>query len=222
MSITIAELAELVTAAGMKPRRDRLEKLMAYLELLNEQGRRLGLAAGSAGRGVWPHLVKSVFLAAEVFHVKHLAAKGWADLGSGGGIPCLPVRILLGELPLTALEPRLKRSIFLQEAARRLDLRGVSVRRQRAEETAKKLAGTFALCTAQGFGPLEYTMEKAGPLLMEHGLYLGWRGSDLETRLKRCGKRLVSIGLRLRKNREINFAEQRWANIMIVEKVGKD
>ncbi len=222
MSITIGELSELVTAAGMKPGRPRLEKLMAYLELLNERGRRLGLAAGSAGRGVWPHLVKSVFLAAKVFHVKHLAAQGWLDIGSGGGIPALPIRILLGELPLTALEPRLKRSIFLEEAVRLLGLRGVTVLRQRGEDVADNLAGNFGLCTAQGLGPLAYTLKRVTPFLTERGVYVCWRGSDAGAQLKRCGKRLVLNGLLLRENEKIDFAGRLWANIMIVEKVGKD
>ncbi|MFM1918935.1 MAG: hypothetical protein RLZZ303_569 [Candidatus Hydrogenedentota bacterium] len=52
----------------------------------------------------------------------------WIDLGSGGGFPALPVRILAGELPLTLVERSEKKSGVLQQQLTSLHLDGVSLR----------------------------------------------------------------------------------------------
>lgn len=52
----------------------------------------------------------------------------WIDLGSGGGFPALPVRILAGELPLTLVERSEKKAGVLQQQLGSLHLEGVTLR----------------------------------------------------------------------------------------------
>jgi 16S rRNA (guanine527-N7)-methyltransferase len=57
----------------------------------------------------------------------------WFDLGSGGGSPALPMKIVLPRLVLTMVESRSRKVAFLREAARVLELGGVDVLEARLE-----------------------------------------------------------------------------------------
>jgi 16S rRNA (guanine527-N7)-methyltransferase len=214
------KLAALIEQVGLPATPARQEQLLAYLELLSSHGKRLGLGAGAIGAAVWPHLVKSIWLAGEMFHVKQSSLGAWLDVGSGGGIPALPIRILLGAGRLTMLEPRLKRSLFLEEAARVLQLPDVTIERSRWQDYLPHGAARFSCVTAQGIGGLADSLRSVGGYLSPAGKFICWRGTALERELTSCGKLMRASGLFVSKVEQIDFAGKRWATMMIVEKVG--
>lgn len=59
------------------------------------------------------------------------------DIGSGAGFPGVALKILRPRLPVTLLEPRRKRAIFLREAIDACGLEGIEVREERLEEHSK-------------------------------------------------------------------------------------
>jgi len=65
------------------------------------------------------------------------------DLGSGAGLPGIPIKIVRPEIQLVLLESRQRRVSFLSSAVRELALERVSVVSGRAEEFAEKLAERF-------------------------------------------------------------------------------
>jgi len=213
-------LTDLILASGLAASAARVEKLAAYLELLEVHGRRLGLGAGAIGEGVWPHLVKSVALAGGMFHVEHSERSAWLDVGSGGGVPALPIKILVGGSHLTMIEPRRKRQLFLEEAVRLLGLAGVSIERARWQDYLVGKEGQFNWVTAQGIGGLAATLKSVSTYLTPGGKFICWRGTDLEKELTRCGKLICRDSLSVRKVEEIEFAGKQWATMLIVEKMG--
>jgi 16S rRNA (guanine527-N7)-methyltransferase len=76
----------------------------------------------------------------------------WIDLGSGGGSPAIPLKIVRPQLMLTMVEARERKAAFLREAARELGLSGVDVLNERFESLPNHrpdFAGLYALVTVR-------------------------------------------------------------------------
>jgi len=86
-----------------------------------------------------------------------------ADVGSGGGFPGLPLKIIRPELQVFLIECNIKRVTFLAEVIRELGLKGAQVLARRYEELGEEVA------------PLDYACSRA---LGEFPAFLEWAGSD--------------------------------------------
>ena len=90
------------------------------------------------------------------------------DLGSGGGVPALPLAIALGTTRFVLVESMERRTRFLRSAIDRLGLGDrVSVVHERAEVAARQieLRASFDAAVARSFGPPAVTAECAAPFL---------------------------------------------------------
>ncbi len=103
-----------------------------------------------------------------------VAGGQWADLGSGGGLPGIPLALALPGVRLTLIESVGKKCAFLQEAVARLGLGArVEVACARSEELAalgRPDRERFAVVLAKAVGPLAVVVELASPLLRLGGV----------------------------------------------------
>jgi len=95
------------------------------------------------------------------------------DLGSGAGLPGIPIAIAEPGLEVTLSEPRLQRVAFLELVVERLSLANVVVHPRSAQELPQ---GRFDVCLARGFADASGTWEVAGTLLVPAGRLLYWAG----------------------------------------------
>ena len=94
------------------------------------------------------------------------------DLGSGAGIPGIPLKIVEPSLALTLLESQRRRTSFLAAAVRELALENVQVVHGRGEKLIKenpKVSESFQAVTARAAGPLEAVISLACQLLKPGG-----------------------------------------------------
>lgn len=105
-----------------------------------------------------------------------------ADIGSGGGLPGVPLAIVQPELQVTLIEPRAKRAAFLAHVVRRLALDNVIVERCRAEDvplTPDDAGRTgFDTVVCRAFGTLAEFAAAAGRLCAPGGCLLAAKGRD--------------------------------------------
>jgi 16S rRNA (guanine527-N7)-methyltransferase len=96
------------------------------------------------------------------------------DLGSGGGVPGLPLALAWPASSWVLLDGSTRRAEFLAAAVARLDLADrISVRAERAEVAGRSdLRGMADLVVARSFGPPAVTAECAAPLLAVGGALL--------------------------------------------------
>jgi 16S rRNA (guanine527-N7)-methyltransferase len=139
-----SRLVEQSSRAGLRLSADTAERLAAYLELLARWNRRINLTAlpvDPPSDGAIHRLILEPLAAAPlVASTDRLTI----DIGSGGGSPALPLKIAVPALRFVLVEARARKSAFLREAVRHLDLAHVSVETCRAET----LAGSGALAAA--------------------------------------------------------------------------
>lgn len=100
------------------------------------------------------------------------------DIGSGGGSPGLPFAIAKPELSWTLLEPRLRRSLFLEEAVRELQLENVVVSRERFESGEGRSWSELAAISVRGVRLGGPDLESVGKALSVGGRFLWLSGED--------------------------------------------
>lgn len=165
------QLAEGLAALGLELGQEPQRQLLSYRDELARWGRVHNLTAVLDPAEMIPvHLLDSLAL------LPLLRGERLADVGSGGGLPGLPLAIAQPALAVTLIEPRTKRALFLEHAVRHLGLANVKVERCRAEEM---LPGDgFDTVVTRAFGRLVQFTAAAGALCRPGGCLLAAKGRD--------------------------------------------
>ena len=145
------------------------EPLLSYLALLDRWNRTYNLTAiRDPGEMVAKHLLDSLAMHA-------FADTGTlADLGTGPGLPGIPLAIASPQLQVTLVESNGKKARFLREAVRTLQLPNARVAESRIE--AVDLPGAFDAITARALATLPLILELGGHLLKPAGTLLAMKG----------------------------------------------
>ncbi len=149
--------------------------LLAYLALLARWNRAYNLTAvRDPGEMVVKHLLDS--LAMHRFVDPLLASGGaLADLGTGAGLPGIPLAIVKPGLQVTLVESAGKKARFLREAVRTLGLKEVRVVEARIEAVDEP--GHYEAITARALATLPLILELGGHLLRADGRLLAMKGA---------------------------------------------
>ncbi len=104
------------------------------------------------------------------------------DIGSGGGFPAIPIKIMNEEVNLTLLEATGKKCEFLKAVVKELDLKNVVVINDRAETLAKnpKYREQFDCCTARAVARLNTLLEYCLPFVKVGGKFVAFKGDANE------------------------------------------
>jgi len=114
------------------------------------------------------------------------------DLGSGAGLPGIPLAIRRPDLQVTLVEPLLRRIRFLEEVVPALGLDNVQVRRARAEELHG--SATFDVVTSRAVAPLDRLARWSLPLARGGGLVLAMKGSSARDEVASSRRVLGRLG----------------------------
>jgi 16S rRNA (guanine527-N7)-methyltransferase len=107
------------------------------------------------------------------------------DVGSGAGFPGIVVKICRPRLRTVLLEANHKKTGFLKQVARLLELNDIEVINGRIERNGFKLhPDGYNIVTARGLAPLERVIGWCSPFLCSEGTMIGFLGNKAETSLK--------------------------------------
>ncbi|KAF0971264.1 MULTISPECIES: 16S rRNA (guanine(527)-N(7))-methyltransferase RsmG [Gordonia] len=108
------------------------------------------------------------------------------DIGSGAGLPGLPLAIARPDVSITLIEPLLRRSTFLERAVETLGLENVRVVRGRAEERSVRAeVGLADVVTSRAVAPLERLSKWSAPLVRAGGRMIAIKGSSAAEEIER-------------------------------------
>ncbi|HVD01114.1 MAG TPA: 16S rRNA (guanine(527)-N(7))-methyltransferase RsmG [Candidatus Dormibacteraeota bacterium] len=124
------------------------------------------------------------------------------DVGSGGGLPGLPLKIARPELRLTLLEANRRKAAFLVQAAARLGLDGVEVVAERAETAGHdpRYREAFDFALARAVAAMPVLAELCLPLVAVGGRLLAMKtaataeAAAAEAAIRRLGGELLGVG----------------------------
>lgn len=167
---------------------DRLPEISQYVDILSTRGVERGLIGPREVDRVWErHIFNSVAVAG-------LLPEGSSavDVGSGAGLPGLPLALHRPDLRLTLLEPMLRRVTFLQEVVEELDLSDrVIVVRSRAEDHQ----ATYDAVLSRAVAPLDRLIAWCAPLRSPSGVMLALKGRSAIDEVANAGGVLSRQGL---------------------------
>jgi 16S rRNA (guanine527-N7)-methyltransferase len=161
-----------------------LDRATEYVRLLATAGTVRGLIGPREVPRLWDrHLLNSAAIASLVPQGARVV-----DVGSGAGLPGIPLALVRPDLAVALLEPLARRVTFLDEVVERLGLTNVTVVRGRAEEgPARRELGGADVVTARAVAPLEKLAGWCLPLLRPGGRLLALKGSTAAEELAAAG-----------------------------------
>ena len=117
------------------------------------------------------------------------------DIGSGGGFPGIPLKILVPSLSVTLIDASRKKVSFLKHIIRNMKLIEIDARQIRAEELAKEkpAKNCFDVIICRAFSRLDKIIFKALPLLAKDGIIIAMKGKLSESELESAGKCDLSL-----------------------------
>lgn len=145
------------------------QKLLAYLALIDKWNRVYNLTAvREPGQMVSHHLLDSLAVA------PHLSGASLADVGSGAGLPGIPLALARPDTAVTLIESSHKKAAFLKQAAIELALDNVEVVNARVE--AWDALRRFDVVISRAFSDLPEFVALAGRLCAEGGVLAAMKG----------------------------------------------
>ena len=143
------------------------------------------------------------------------------DVGTGAGLPGIPLKILLPKVRLVLLESVAKKTAFLQHMVNCLSLDHVEVLTGRAEDIAHQdsYRERFDLVVSRAVGRLSTIAELTLPFCREGGLFIAPKKGKIEEELGQATKAIDTLGGKLKevKKVELELLEPRF--LVMVEKV---
>lgn len=166
-----------LASTGIELEPDELERLGRYLAFLADANRKFNLTAVDAPEAMWiRHVADSLTLLPVL---ASLEAKDVLDVGSGGGLPAMPLAIAMPEVRFTLLEATGKKARFLERAAAELGLANVTVVAARAEDAGRdreRFRERFDAVTSRAVGALPTLLELTLPFAKVEGHVLAIKG----------------------------------------------
>jgi 16S rRNA (guanine527-N7)-methyltransferase len=156
-----------IAALGASLPAGAVERLLDYQALLARWNATYNLTAiRDPLEMVSRHLVDSLAI------LPYVQGQSLADLGTGPGLPGIPLAIARPELQVLLVDSNGKKVRFLREAIRSLKLENVRAVQSRVEE----VEGQFDCITARAFASLEDMLAWGGHLLTKDGIWLAMKG----------------------------------------------
>ena len=179
-------------AMGVALSEQKLELLSRYLDELLRVNELFNLTAVRQHDEAWTrHVLDSLSL------VPHLKGVGSViDVGSGGGLPGIPLAIVCEEVRVVLVEATGKKARFLKDAVESLGLRGVEVIHDRAESVGHipQHRERYDAATGRAIGRLREMLEYTLPLVRVGGRVLAMKGRKTEQELREAGDALHLLG----------------------------
>jgi len=188
-----------IESLGLALDERQLEAFGLYRDLILEAAARFNLTAVREAREIERrHFLEALWLGQELARLGVIATTRDCrviDIGSGAGLPGIPLRIAWPHLQLSLLESNEKRCRFLREAIRRLGLDRVEVLEGRAEVWARESGhrDRYDLAIARAVAPLPVLLEYSLPFVREGGLLAAQKGSAAPREIAASGAALREL-----------------------------
>ena len=164
------------------------ERLSGYVDLLLAWNKKINLVSRKDEEHIWEsHIVHSL---SPLFVLEIPSGIRLLDLGSGGGLPGIPLAIVHGGLEVTLLDSIRKKTMAVEEIVRSLGLGGVTVLNGRAEDVCHRLSlkGSFEVVIARAVAPLVDLVRWSYPFLSVRP-----RAGFAAERISKGGKTVIDL-----------------------------
>ena len=165
--MTQPTLATALSALGLDIPAGAPAQLLAFRDLLLKWNKTYNLTAlRDPEQAISHHLADSLAI------LPYIGSSPLLDVGSGGGLPGIPLAIVRPELSISLVDTVQKKATFLQQAAIELKLKNVAVHHARVEE----MHGQYGQISSRAFAELALFVRLTRHLLAPGGHWLAMKG----------------------------------------------
>lgn len=192
MSDSRANVGNLLHEIGIDLSKDQLAQLESFITLLLTANKTVNLTSITDFNEA---MVKHIYDSLIIMNTSEFrSVKTVIDVGSGGGIPCIPLAICNPNKAIISLEATQKKINFQIEAGRRLGLNNLTIIRGRAEELARQVKHReqYDLVVARALAPLDILVELTLPFLRLQGAAIYYKGKEVENEIYK-GLRAIQV-----------------------------
>ena len=208
-------------AWGLRLCHDRRRHLQQYARLLASYDRANVIGTRDVDRIMMDHVLDalSCFLHKPLFRAGRLA-----DVGSGGGLPGIPIKIMRPDLATTLVESTGKKARFLHHAVNGLSLRGVEVANTRVEDLGRTRAhrGAYDVVTCRAVARLSVVAEYCVPLLKPGGCVIAMKSRLEPEELAEGNTAVDALGAKVAESMRVPLLPEvgeKERNLVILEKI---
>lgn len=198
------------------------KKFILYKDLLKEWNKKINITSIEDDEEIYvKHFLDSLLLL-EDFDLKE--SKKIIDVGTGGGFPGFPLKIVNGNYKLTLLDSLRKRMDFLSEVAKALNYSDIELIHGRAEDFGqnKDYREKYDICVSRAVAPLNILSEYCIPFVKVGGYFAAYKSDNVSQEISNSDKAIRELGGRIKEVREISLpSTDILRKIVIIEKVEK-
>ena len=180
--LSLEKVKNLLLPLGITPTDDQTEKLARYTQLLFSST--INVISRRAKDEEEVFIRHTADALTGLTALESIPFSNIADLGSGGGLPGIPLKIMRPEIELTVIDSNKKKTLFIDLAARELKLTGVSYINERFENIRK----TFSAITVRAVAPGDYAPYILN-MIRPGGHLVIWTTEDHKTLTEMLGNR---------------------------------
>lgn len=201
----------------------QLEQFASYYQELIEWNQRMNLTAITDYAEVQlKHFLDALSVTLACPAQLSQAGSRLIDVGSGAGIPGLPLKILFPNIKLVLLDATAKKAVFLEHIKHKLGLDDVEIVVGRAEEVAhqSEYRERFDIVLSRGVAPLATLVELTLPFCAIGGSFIAQKKGEIEPEIGQATRAIRTLGGNLRAVQKVDleeFSDERY--LVIIDKV---
>ena len=161
---------------------NQIEKFLIYLSELKKWNKKINLTAIRDDKLIIIRLFLESLTFIYGFNYKE--TKNILDIGTGAGIPGIPLKIVYPDISFTLLDSSRKKVAFLKHISRQINLTDVECIAERIEDIAEKYKGCYDVVLSKGVAEMDILLKASFQVLKSNGLFITQKGEDLEEKLK--------------------------------------
>lgn len=195
------------------------EKFAKYKDLLKEWNQKINITSIEDDEEIYvKHFLDSILL---LSNDNLIEAKTIIDVGTGGGFPGLPLKIVNDNYKVTLLDSLRKRIDFLSEVAKSLELKDVNLIHGRAEDFGQNeiYREKFDICVSRAVAPLNVLSEYCLPFVKVGGYFAAYKSESISEEIMQSESAINKLGGRVKEVKEIGLPNTEIVRkIVIIEK----
>lgn len=198
------------TKLGLHLNPRQLEQFYIYYQELLDWNRRVNLTAITEYEDVQIKHFLDSFAVTLAWQQRITSADfRLIDVGTGAGIPGLPLKILLPDIKLVLLDATAKKAAFLHHIKHKLGLDDVEIVVGRAEEIAHQAQyrEKFDIVLSRGVAPLPTLVELTLPFCAIGGSFIGQKKGAIDLEISQANRAISLLGGNLREVKRVDLEE---------------
>lgn len=168
-----------------------LDAAKRYAEILAGAGVERGLLGPREVDRLWDRHILNCAVVGELLG----SGERVADIGSGAGLPGIPLALARPDVHSTLIEPLLRRSDFLRETIEELGIDCVVVRGRAEDRTVRDEVGAADVVVSRAVASLDKLTKWSAPLLRPGGRMLAIKGERAEDEVQEHGRAMAALGM---------------------------